>query len=140
MGSDQEVAIKVLSPKLASDKSSVERLRREAGLARRLACGVDDAFDVGVADARFRSRQVGELGGSQAHREVELVLAFTDNGLGVAQCGDGAGAGSSEVVDAGAAAAAAAFAAAASAEPGPPKNKKKGHGRRSLESRYWNKH
>jgi serine/threonine-protein kinase len=30
------VAIKVLSPKLASDKSSVERLRREAGLAMRL--------------------------------------------------------------------------------------------------------
>ena len=32
----QEVAIKVLSPKLASDKSSVERMRREAGLAMRL--------------------------------------------------------------------------------------------------------
>jgi serine/threonine protein kinase len=32
----QDVAIKVLSPKLASDKSSVERLRREAGLAMRL--------------------------------------------------------------------------------------------------------
>ena len=32
----QEVAIKVLSPKLARDKSSVERLRREAGLAMRL--------------------------------------------------------------------------------------------------------
>jgi eukaryotic-like serine/threonine-protein kinase len=32
----QEVAIKVLSPKLATDKSSVERLRREAGLAMRL--------------------------------------------------------------------------------------------------------
>lgn len=32
----QEVAIKVLSPKLASDKSSVQRLRREAGLAMRL--------------------------------------------------------------------------------------------------------
>lgn len=32
----QEVAIKVLSPKLASDKSSVARLRREAGLAMRL--------------------------------------------------------------------------------------------------------
>ena len=32
----QEVAIKVLSPKLASDRSSVERLRREAGLAMRL--------------------------------------------------------------------------------------------------------
>jgi serine/threonine protein kinase len=32
----REVAIKVLSPKLASDKSSVERLRREAGLAMRL--------------------------------------------------------------------------------------------------------
>ena len=32
----QEVAIKVLSPKLASDKSSIERLRREAGLAMRL--------------------------------------------------------------------------------------------------------
>ncbi len=31
-----EVAIKVLSPKLASDRSSVERLRREAGLAMRL--------------------------------------------------------------------------------------------------------
>jgi len=31
-----EVAIKVLSPKLATDKSSVERLRREAGLAMRL--------------------------------------------------------------------------------------------------------
>ena len=30
------VAIKVLSPKLASDRSSVERLRREAGLAMRL--------------------------------------------------------------------------------------------------------
>ena len=36
ISSDQEVAIKVLSPKLASDKSSVERLRREAGLAMRL--------------------------------------------------------------------------------------------------------
>jgi len=32
----QRVAIKVLSPKLATDKSSVERLRREAGLAMRL--------------------------------------------------------------------------------------------------------
>jgi serine/threonine-protein kinase len=32
----QEVAIKVLSPKLATDRSSVERLRREAGLAMRL--------------------------------------------------------------------------------------------------------
>jgi serine/threonine-protein kinase len=32
----EEVAIKVLSPKLASDKSSVERLRREAGVAMRL--------------------------------------------------------------------------------------------------------
>jgi serine/threonine-protein kinase len=32
----QAVAIKVLSPKLASDRSSVERLRREAGLAMRL--------------------------------------------------------------------------------------------------------
>jgi serine/threonine-protein kinase len=32
----QEVAIKVLSPKLASDKSSVARMRREAGLAMRL--------------------------------------------------------------------------------------------------------
>jgi serine/threonine protein kinase len=32
----REVAIKVLSPKLASDRSSVERLRREAGLAMRL--------------------------------------------------------------------------------------------------------
>src|SRR5207247_6019232 len=31
-----DVAIKVLSPKLATDKSSVERLRREAGLAMRL--------------------------------------------------------------------------------------------------------
>src|SRR2546422_2117181 len=32
-----EVAIKVLAPKLATDRSSVERLRREAGLAMRLA-------------------------------------------------------------------------------------------------------
>ena len=32
----QQVAIKVLSPKLATDRSSVERLRREAGLAMRL--------------------------------------------------------------------------------------------------------
>lgn len=32
----QDVAIKVLSPKLATDKSSIERLRREAGLAIRL--------------------------------------------------------------------------------------------------------
>src|ERR1041385_3190321 len=32
----QDVAIKVLSPKLATDRSSVERLRREAGLAMRL--------------------------------------------------------------------------------------------------------
>jgi len=31
-----DVAIKVLSPKLATDQSSVERLRREAGLAMRL--------------------------------------------------------------------------------------------------------
>src|SRR2546425_658431 len=31
-----EVAIKVLAPKLATDRSSVERLRREAGLAMRL--------------------------------------------------------------------------------------------------------
>src|SRR3989441_3195854 len=36
ISSDQTVAIKVLSPRLASDKSSVERLRREAGLAMRL--------------------------------------------------------------------------------------------------------
>src|SRR5438876_6018342 len=36
VSSDQTVAIKVLSPRLASDKSSVERLRREAGLAMRL--------------------------------------------------------------------------------------------------------
>jgi eukaryotic-like serine/threonine-protein kinase len=32
----QDVAIKVLSPRLATDRSSVERLRREAGLAMRL--------------------------------------------------------------------------------------------------------
>jgi len=32
----ETVAIKVLSPRLATDKSSVERLRREAGLAMRL--------------------------------------------------------------------------------------------------------
>src|SRR5437667_5711817 len=32
----KDVAIKVLSPKLATDRSSVERLRREAGLAMRL--------------------------------------------------------------------------------------------------------
>jgi serine/threonine-protein kinase len=36
ISSDDTVAIKVLSPRLASDKSSVERLRREAGLAMRL--------------------------------------------------------------------------------------------------------
>src|SRR5437763_2159523 len=36
VGSGHDVAIKVLSPKLATDKSSVERLRREAGLAMRL--------------------------------------------------------------------------------------------------------
>jgi len=36
VSSGDEVAIKVLSPKLASDRSSVERLRREAGLAMRL--------------------------------------------------------------------------------------------------------
>ncbi len=36
IASGQEVAIKVLSPKLAADRSSVERLRREAGLAMRL--------------------------------------------------------------------------------------------------------
>jgi serine/threonine protein kinase len=36
VASGDEVAIKVLSPKLASDRSSVERLRREAGLAMRL--------------------------------------------------------------------------------------------------------
>ncbi|HXM37635.1 MAG TPA: serine/threonine-protein kinase [Gemmatimonadales bacterium] len=36
ISSDKTVAIKVLSPRLASDRSSVERLRREAGLAMRL--------------------------------------------------------------------------------------------------------
>jgi serine/threonine protein kinase len=36
ISSEATVAIKVLSPRLASDKSSVERLRREAGLAMRL--------------------------------------------------------------------------------------------------------
>jgi serine/threonine protein kinase len=36
VSSGATVAIKVLSPRLASDKSSVERLRREAGLAMRL--------------------------------------------------------------------------------------------------------
>src|SRR5438874_9044658 len=36
VGSGHDVAIKVLSPKLATDKSSVERLRRAAGLAMRL--------------------------------------------------------------------------------------------------------
>src|SRR3989454_7255210 len=36
ISSDQTVAIKVLSPRLASDKSSAERLRRDAGLAMRL--------------------------------------------------------------------------------------------------------
>jgi len=36
VASGAEVAIKVLSPKLATDRSSVERLRREAGLAMRL--------------------------------------------------------------------------------------------------------
>ena len=36
ISSGDTVAIKVLSPRLASDKSSVERLRREAGLAMRL--------------------------------------------------------------------------------------------------------
>lgn len=33
----ESVAVKVLSPKLASDKNAVERLRREAGLAMRLS-------------------------------------------------------------------------------------------------------
>jgi len=36
VGTGETVAIKVLSPKLGSDASSVERLRREAGLAMRL--------------------------------------------------------------------------------------------------------
>ena len=36
IGTDHSVAIKVMSPKLASDKTAVERLRREAGLAMRL--------------------------------------------------------------------------------------------------------
>src|SRR5258708_31723893 len=36
VSSGEIVAIKVLSPKLAADRSSVERLRREAGLAMRL--------------------------------------------------------------------------------------------------------
>jgi serine/threonine protein kinase len=36
INSGETVAIKVLSPRLASDRSSVERLRREAGLAMRL--------------------------------------------------------------------------------------------------------
>jgi serine/threonine-protein kinase len=36
INSGDTVAIKVLSPRLATDKSSVERLRREAGLAMRL--------------------------------------------------------------------------------------------------------
>jgi eukaryotic-like serine/threonine-protein kinase len=36
ISSGETVAIKVLSPRLATDKSSVERLRREAGLAMRL--------------------------------------------------------------------------------------------------------
>ncbi len=36
VSSGETVAIKVLSPRLAADKSSVERLRREAGLAMRL--------------------------------------------------------------------------------------------------------
>jgi len=36
ISSGATVAIKVLSPRLAADKSSVERLRREAGLAMRL--------------------------------------------------------------------------------------------------------
>jgi len=36
LSSGQSVAIKVLSPKLGADASSVERLRREAGLAMRL--------------------------------------------------------------------------------------------------------
>src|SRR6266540_2180629 len=36
ISSEATVAIKVLSPRLASDRSSVERLRREAGLAMRL--------------------------------------------------------------------------------------------------------
>jgi serine/threonine-protein kinase len=36
ISSGETVAIKVLSPRLASDRSSVERLRREAGLAMRL--------------------------------------------------------------------------------------------------------
>jgi serine/threonine-protein kinase len=36
VASGDEVAIKVLSPKLATDRSSVDRLRREAGLAMRL--------------------------------------------------------------------------------------------------------
>jgi len=36
ISTDQTVAVKVLSPKLGKDESSVERLRREAGLAMRL--------------------------------------------------------------------------------------------------------
>jgi eukaryotic-like serine/threonine-protein kinase len=36
VGGTESVAIKVLSPKLGADKTSVERLRREAGLAMRL--------------------------------------------------------------------------------------------------------
>jgi len=37
IGTEHSVAIKVMSPKLASDKTAVERLRREAGLAMRLS-------------------------------------------------------------------------------------------------------
>jgi serine/threonine-protein kinase len=36
LGTGETVAIKVLTPRLSSDQSSVERLRREAGLAMRL--------------------------------------------------------------------------------------------------------
>jgi serine/threonine protein kinase len=36
IGSGESVAVKILSPKLSADKTAVERLRREAGLAMRL--------------------------------------------------------------------------------------------------------
>src|SRR5204863_483138 len=46
---------------------------------------------IGVTDPGLGSREVGDLGLRQVDGEVELVLASTDNGLGITQRVDGGG-------------------------------------------------
>src|SRR5438094_348414 len=89
VGSGHDVAIKVLSPKLATDKSSAERLRREAGPAIRLAHPGVCARGVGACGRLTgkwpgRGRDAQEMMGARLRgqpRKLRQVRADLPEGL-----------------------------------------------------------